>query len=81
MQEFDAILREFGEQVHKEALHLYGPPTAADRCAVFSIRIDGYDDPADHWEFLGHSPIDSLAFEDANACTWGKTTTEAPTRE
>lgn len=28
-------------------LHLYGPKTPENRCAVFSIRIDGYDNPAD----------------------------------
>ena len=26
-------------------LTLYGPPGVADRCAVFSVRIDGFDDP------------------------------------
>ena len=25
--------------------HLYGPPTVKHRCGVFSIRIDGFDDP------------------------------------
>ncbi|MBI1370656.1 MAG: aminotransferase class V-fold PLP-dependent enzyme [Planctomycetes bacterium] len=29
------------------ALHLYGPPTAAHRCGVFSVRVDGYDNPVD----------------------------------
>jgi len=29
------------------ALHLFGPPTAAHRCGVFSVRIDGFDDPID----------------------------------
>ncbi len=28
-----------------EGLTLYGPPTAADRCGVFSVRLRGYDDP------------------------------------
>lgn len=26
---------------------LYGPPTLQNRCSVFSIRIEGYDDPVD----------------------------------
>jgi selenocysteine lyase/cysteine desulfurase len=26
-------------------LRLIGPPGLADRCGVFSVRIDGYDDP------------------------------------
>jgi len=35
-------------------LTLYGPPTAAHRCGVFSIRIDGYDDPGDLSAALEH---------------------------
>ena len=26
-------------------LHLYGPDTGEDRCGVFSVRIDGFDEP------------------------------------
>ncbi|QDU71685.1 aminotransferase class V-fold PLP-dependent enzyme [Mucisphaera calidilacus] len=29
-----------------QGVHLYGPPGIANRCGVFSIRIDGYDQPA-----------------------------------
>lgn len=28
-----------------EGLTLYGPATSADRCGVFSVRLEGYDDP------------------------------------
>jgi len=30
-----------------EGLTLYGPPGVDDRCGVFSVRVDGYDDPVD----------------------------------
>ncbi|MHC4995286.1 MAG: aminotransferase class V-fold PLP-dependent enzyme [Planctomycetota bacterium] len=32
-------------ELETPGLRLYGPPTAAHRCAVFSIRIDGYPNP------------------------------------
>ena len=33
-------------------LTLYGPPGVADRCAVFSVRIEGIDDPLELAEML-----------------------------
>jgi cysteine desulfurase family protein len=42
MQTMIESLTEWGEM---PGLHLYGPPGVAHRCGVFSIRIDGYDDP------------------------------------
>lgn len=29
----------------EHGVHLFGPPGVANRCGVFSIRIDGYEDP------------------------------------
>ena len=42
------LMQAFLEALHAAetpGLHLYGPPTAADRVSVFSIRIDGFDEP------------------------------------
>jgi selenocysteine lyase/cysteine desulfurase len=46
MQLIDAFL-EVIQNADAPALRLYGPPTRAHRCGVFSVRIDGYDDPLD----------------------------------
>ena len=46
MQLIDAFL-EVIDGADAPGLHLYGPPTRAHRCGVFSVRIDGYDNPLD----------------------------------
>jgi len=40
-------LHQSGEGKLIEGLSLYGPPGIANRCAVFSIRIEGFDQPVD----------------------------------
>lgn len=45
-QLIDAFLTAL-DKADAPALHMYGPPTAAHRCGVFSVRIDGFDAPAD----------------------------------
>ncbi len=40
------FLGEIAEQT-PSGLHLYGPTDPAQRCAVFSVRIDGFDRPQD----------------------------------
>lgn len=43
-----ALIEAFLDVLDSEetpGLKLYGPPTCADRCGVFSIRIEGYSDP------------------------------------
>jgi selenocysteine lyase/cysteine desulfurase len=42
-------LTEWGEM---PGFNLYGPPTVKDRCGVFSVRIEGCDDPKDLADLL-----------------------------